>query len=129
MSSAVLSASRGSVARPPAITWAVWIIVVSNIVSYLVFLLPGSDEIPVPVIIFGIVVSAATFVFSWWTWNLKRWAAITLTVITFLNMLSSLPGIAAWPSTAIGVSIIIGIPLTLVPIWLLWHPTSRHAYR
>jgi hypothetical protein len=27
------------------------------------------------------------------------------------------------------VSIIIGIPLTLVPIWLLWHPTSRHAYR
>ena len=129
MSSAVLSAHHGASSRPSHVAWAVWIVVVTNIASYLTFFLPGADEIPVPVIVFGAVVSAVTFALCWWTWNLKRWAVIALTVVTLLNMLSSLPGIIAWPSNAIGIAIIVGIPLTLLPIWMLWHQASRRAYQ
>lgn len=129
MSSAILSAPRSQGARPGTVTWAVWIAVATNLLSYLVFLLPGADDIPVPIIVFGMAVSAVTIALCWWTWSLKRWAAIALTVVSLLNMLSSLPGILDWPSNAIGIAIIIGIPLTLVPIWLLWHPASRRAYR
>jgi len=129
MSSVAFSASSSASARPPTIVWAVAITLVTTILGFGSFLLPGAEKIPGAVIVFAVVIGVVTVALCWWLWNCRRWAAIALTVIGILNMLSSLPGLIEPPSAALVAVIIAGIPLTLAPVWLMWHPTARKAYR
>ncbi len=115
--------------RPQTIAWATWITAFTSIVGLGLFFLPGSDDIPAGAIVIGLIATAVTLAGCWWLWNCKRWAAILITVISVLNLLTSLPGLIDPPSNAIAVALIIGIPLTILPIWLMWHPASRKAYR
>ncbi len=126
-----ISASTGSFApqRPATVTWALVLILGLSILGLGAFLLPGADKIPAGAIVIGVATTVLTLVLSWFAWQLRRWAVIGLTVINGLNMLSSIPGLFDPPSDALMAVIIAGIPLTLIPLWLLWHPESRKAYR
>jgi hypothetical protein len=116
--------------RPPAILWAVAITVVVNIASAVLFVLPlpGNEDIPTGAVIFGVALSAVTVVLCYWLWQEKKWAAIAITIITLLNMLTGIPALLDPPSGTLVAIILAGVPLTLIPIWLMWHPTARRAY-
>ncbi|OAI43251.1 hypothetical protein AYO38_10895 [bacterium SCGC AG-212-C10] len=131
MTAQAIGSSRGATERPPAITWAVIITVVSNIVLTGLFLfpLPGADKVPAAAIVVGSVMTVITLALCWWIWNLKKRVAITFTIVTLLNLISSFPAFFDPPGAVIIAIIIVSIPATLIPIWLLWHPTARRAYR
>ena len=129
MSSVSLPHPSVSQGRPQTIAWATGLTVIFTIIGLGIFFLPGSEDIPAGAIVVGAVAAAITLAACWWLWNCKRWAAILVTVISVLNLLTSLPGLFDPPSNAIAAAIIIGIPVTLIPVWLLWHPASRKAYR
>ena len=129
MSSIAGSASARSAAHPPTITWAIVLTIVGNLAGFAVVLLPGADEIPAGAIVIGIVAAVISIALCWPVWQGRRWAAITLTVITVLNGVTSLPGLLDPPSGAIVGVIIAGIVLTAAICWLLWHPDSRATYR
>ena len=103
--------------------------VATNVLGFGAFLLPGMEDIPIGAVIVGTVIAAVVLSLSWWVWQRRKWAAITVTVVSLLNMLSSFPGLIERPNAWVVGVIIAGIPLTLVPLWLLWHPDSRRAYR
>jgi hypothetical protein len=126
--SALASSAPRALARPATIVAAIAVTIFSNSAGFIGFVLPGSDDIPTAAIILGSVVAVVSLLLCWPLWNGKRWAAITLTVITGLNTLSSVPGLFA-STVAIGVFVGIGIVLTAIQIWLTWHPESRRFYR
>ncbi len=129
MSSISASTAAFAPQRPATVTWALIIIVTVSILGLGFFFLPGADEIPAGAIAIGVASTVLTLALSWFAWQLRRWAVIGLTVINVLNLLSSIPGLFDPPSGAIMAALIVGIPLTAIPLWLLWHPESRKAYR
>lgn len=126
-----MSTTTGAFApkRPATLTWAIYLIVGFSILGLGFFFLPGADEIPAGAIVIGVVSTVLTVFLSWFAWQLKRWAVIGLTVINVLNLLSSIPGLFNPPSDAIMAALILSLPITAIPLWLLWHPESRKAYR
>jgi hypothetical protein len=129
MASSTLSGSSPVVERPLTVMWAVFLVVATNVMFNVTFFVPGADDIPVAAIVVGTALSVVTIAFCWPLWQCKRWGAIAVTVISVLNMLTALPGLADPPSGTVAVIIIAAIPATLIPVWLIWHPASREAYR
>lgn len=128
MSSIARSTPRSD-SHPATVTWAIVLTIVGNLASFAVVLLPGADEIPAGAIVIGVAASLISIALCWPLWRGKRWAALTLTVITVLNTLTSLPGLLEPPSGAIVGVIVVGIAFTAAICWLLWHPDSRATYR
>lgn len=130
MSSVGISPARQALERPVTVLWAVVIIAGCNVLSIVASFLPlkGNDDIPVAAIVVGTAFSLFTVAVCWWLWRCKRWAAIVVTVVGILNMLTALPGLGDPPSGTIEIIILASIPLTLLPLWLVWHPESRSAY-
>ncbi|MGD9793435.1 MAG: hypothetical protein AB7V43_08120 [Acidimicrobiia bacterium] len=91
-------------------------VVINVLTAPLFFVLPGADEAPTGAIIFGFVVTAAAAVGAWGLWQGRRWGWRTTFIATLLNVLSSAPAIAAWPSAWVGVTCAV---LTVVGIALL----------
>lgn len=84
----------------------------------LFFVLPGSDEAPIGAIVFGVVLAAVAAAGAWGLAQGRRWGWRTTFVATLLNVLSSAPAIAAWPSAWVGVTAaiftVLGIGLLVV---------------
>lgn len=127
--SAVAPSSPRSADRPRTITWAVIVNVVGGLAFLGAFALPGADDIPAAVIVFGFVTTAVLVALAWPLWNGRRWAAIILTVVWIVNVSSALPGLFDPPSEALRAAIVGGILVAAVLCWLLWHPDSRRFYR
>ncbi|MCZ2111570.1 MAG: hypothetical protein LC118_18755 [Dehalococcoidia bacterium] len=130
MTSSAIAATKPAIHRPPQLTWAVAILVITNIAFIAQSFIPldGEDEIPVAAIVVSVIISILTFALCWPLWNAKYWAAIATTIVTALNALSGIPGLFDPPSGIIVAMILAGIPAGLIPIWLIWHPRSRQAY-
>lgn len=129
MSSVSIPQQSASPGRPQTIAWATWITAAAAILGLGFFFLPGSEDIPAGAVVIGIVATVLTLAGCWWLWKCKRWAAVLVTAIMVLNLLTSLPGLLDPPSNAIAAALVVNIPVTLLPIWLMWHPASRKAYR
>lgn len=126
---AAASSLSSRVERPATIVWAVGIVLVTSLVNFVIPLLPHTGGIPTAAIVFGDITSAITIVLCLPLWQCKRWGAIVVTAVTGLNMLTAFPGLLDPPSGTVVAIILASIPLTIVPIWLMWHPDSRRAYR
>ena len=79
-------------------------IVINVLTAPLFFVLPGADEAPIGAIIFGFVVAAVGALGAWGLLQGRRWGWRTTFIATLLNVLSSAPAIAAWPSAWVGVT-------------------------
>ncbi|HET7035207.1 MAG TPA: hypothetical protein VFI42_05935 [Thermomicrobiaceae bacterium] len=127
MSTIATSATRA--ARPATVTAAV-VLTVFGIVASLPFnLAPGADDIPAAVIAIGLVFSALTLVGAWGLWRLRRWGAITVAVLTLLNVISAIPGFIEPPSGWILAELIALTPLALASVVLIALPATRRALR
>lgn len=127
--SAAASSLSSPIARPATIAWAAAIVVVGNLANFFIPLLPNTGDIPGAALVVGDIASAVTIVLCLPLWQCRRWGAIAVTVITVLNTLSAAPGLLDPPSGTVVAIILATIPLAIVPIWLMWHPDSRRAYR
>lgn len=126
----VVTAPRSTqVHRPSAVTAAVVLTAITALATFPMMALPGSDEIPTEAIVIGIVASVAMLVGAWGLWQLRRWGAVLTFILTFLNVLASIPAFFEAPSDWIVAAAAIGIPVSLVVLVLIALPTSRRAYR
>ncbi|MEO9254364.1 MAG: hypothetical protein ABI305_02405 [Tepidiformaceae bacterium] len=126
---AAASSLSSRVERPATIVWAVAIIVVGNLANFFIPLLPNTGDIPGAALVVGDIASVITILLCLPLWQCRKWGAIAVTVITILNTLTAAPGLLDPPSGTVVAIILTTIPLAIVPIWLIWHPSSRRAYR
>ena len=108
------------------LTWAVIGTLVLNVFSVpLFFVLPSDEDVPTGAIVLGFVLAAFGAVGAYGLWKQHRWGWRTTFWVTVLNVVTSLPAIAAWPSAAIGITVIIAIVLGVVEIVVLRRPDVR----
>ena len=93
------------------------------------FFLPGYDEVPVGVQVFSVAGALFVLAGAWGLWNLRRWGAILVFVVTLLNTLSALPGLGDPPSGWILAGLLIAVPLGVAILVLIALPSSRRLYR
>ncbi len=77
----------------------------------------------------GLVVALVSVVAAYSMWNLHRWGAILLFVVTLLDTLTALPGLFSPPNNWILAELIVGVPLSVVVLVLIALPSSRRAYQ
>jgi uncharacterized membrane protein (DUF2068 family) len=116
-------------ARPMPVTIAVILSVLNVIGNFAGFALPtGGADVPVIVVVSSIVLGVAGIPAAIGLWMLRRWGYILTLVVTALNVLASIPGIPAGPTTAIKVfSAVFGV-ISVAIIVLVLRPESRRAY-
>lgn len=115
--------------RPSIVTIAALLAVGIQVASIPFFFAPGADAIPGFVIVIGAVIGVLTLFGAWGMWNLQRWGAILVLVLTGLNTLSAVPGLFDPPSGWILIELGIFIPLGVVDMILIALPASWRAYR
>jgi hypothetical protein len=113
----------------PSIRWAVAGSFLVNVVGMLAIFLPGGDDAPAGVIVMGFVFAAIALVGAWGLAQGRRWGARTTLVVTVVNALMSIPGVFVWPSTAIGIAIIVGLVVSVGVVVLLRRPDVRAELR
>ena len=126
---ATITTSTARTSRPATVTAAVALTAFSTIGSLPLLFAPGADEIPGAVVVFGLVAGIASLAGAWGMWNLRRWGAILVFILTLLNTLSALPGLIDPPSGWLLAAILIGVPIGVATLVLVAHPASRRAYR
>lgn len=110
--------------------WAVAGTLLVNVVGVVpFFFLPGADEAPAAAVVIGLVLAAVALAGAWGLWQGRRWGSRVTVTVTALNLLSSAPAIAAWPSAAVGVTVIIGVAISVVLLALLRRPGLRAELR
>ena len=124
-----VATAPAAIDRPGAIGAAVILSVISALATVPFFFLPGYDEVPVGVVVFSVVGAALTLLGAWGLWNLRRWAAILVFVLTLLGTLSALPGLGDPPSGWILAALLVMIPLGIAIMVLIVLPSSRRVYR
>jgi len=125
-----ISATQGVQAnRPTAIGVAVAITVFTALATFPSFLLPGADEVPTPVIVISVIGCLVQIYGAWGLWQLRRWGAILTFVLTFLNVLLTVPAITEAPSGWLVAFAVISIPISIVALVLIALPSSRRVYR
>jgi hypothetical protein len=124
-----IAARDAGLARPWTVIAAVVITVAMQIASISLFFVPGSEEAPAAAVVISIVGGLLLLVGAWGLWNLRRWGARLVFVLTLLSALASIPALFAAPSGWILASAIVGVPLSLAVLVLIAHPASRRVYR
>ena len=103
--------------------WAVIGSLIVNVVGALViFILPGTDDVPGAAKVASVVFAALALLGAYGLMKHMRWGWWVTLIVTVINVLSSIPGIFDWPSTSVGVAIIVGVVLGIgVVVLLLRH--------
>ncbi|MGA7670391.1 MAG: hypothetical protein WBW04_08200 [Nitrolancea sp.] len=115
-------------ARPGAVAWEAGLAVALQIMYVVFGFIPGAD-FPGIAIVIGLVVALLTVVAAYGMWNLHRWGAILLFVVTLLDTLTALPGLFFPPNNWVLAELIVGVPLSVVVLVLVALPSSRRAYK
>ncbi len=115
--------------RPETVRWAVVLNIIAMLVGLAAFVAPGSDDIPGVVIGIAIDFNILTLICLWGLWNLHRWGAIGAFILTALNTLSALPGLADPPSGWVLAILVVVIPMSVASLILIAHRSSRAAYQ
>ncbi len=110
------------------VAWAALLAVGIQIGSIPFSFTPGAD-IPGFAIVIGMVVLVLTVLAAWGMWNLRRWGAILMFVVTLLNTLTAIPGFFMPPNNWILAELVVGVPLSVVVLVLIALPSARRAYR
>jgi hypothetical protein len=114
--------------RPSSVSWAALLAVGIEIGSIPFGFTPGAD-MPGFAVVIGIVVTLLTIVAAWGMWNLRRWGAIVMFVVTLLDTITAIPGLFMPPNDWILAELIIGVPLSVAVLVLIALPASRRAFR
>ena len=129
VSDAAAQSSSTGPERPSTVTWAVMILVGFNLASWGLVLLLGRNSIPAGTVALGLTTGAQVVLLSWGLWFLQRWAALIVSAVAGPNLLVFLAGVLSRPNRwSVGL-FVVAVPMTLLPILLIWHPASRRAYR
>ena len=127
MSRAVSASS--AVVRPPAVAIATVLMVVLSIANFAVPLIPGAnDDVPTAAIIVGIILGLVGLPAAYGLWRCRRWAMIATIVISAVNFLSSVPGVAFGPNTVAIVMSIIAAVVSAATIVLVLMRDARASY-
>ncbi|HEY3831429.1 MAG TPA: hypothetical protein VGO03_04000 [Acidimicrobiia bacterium] len=81
--------------------------IIVNVGSLVMFAFPGAGAIPSGAEASAYVCAVLALVGAYGVAKHKRWGWWTTLVITAFNVLTSVPGLAAWPSLSIGIGIVI----------------------
>ena len=81
------------------------------------FFLPGAEETPGAVIVIG-TIAVLALLGAWGLWNLRRWGAILIFVLTLLDLLTSIPGLFASDSGWVVGAIIAFAPISIATLVL-----------
>lgn len=119
------TADLSTTTRRPRRDAALASLVINVLTVPLFFLLPGADEAPVGAIVFAVALGAVAAAGAWGLANDRRWGWRTTFVATLLNVLSSAPAIAAWPSAWVGVTAAIFTVLGIALLVYLRRPEVR----
>ena len=127
MSRAVSASS--AVVRPLSVVIATVLMVVLSIANIVIFLIPGAnDDVPTAAIVIGIVLGLVGFPAAVGLWRCRRWAMIATIVISVLNFLSAVPGVAFGPNTVAIVLSVFGALVSAATIVLVLTRDARASY-
>ncbi len=84
--------------RSATLTAAVALAVAIQVLGIPFNFVPGSDDVPTFAIVISIVASVLALIGCWGMWNLRKWGAILVLVLTTLSTLLLIPRVAgSWP--------------------------------
>ncbi len=115
--------------RPSTLTAAVALAVAIQLAGIPFNFVPGSEDAPAFAVIISIVASVLILVGCWSMWNLHKWGAILVLVLTVLTTLAAIPGFFDPPSGWILAAVIILVPLSLIDIVLIALPQTWRSLR
>jgi hypothetical protein len=103
---------------------------VGGIIFGISALLSGADAEgpPMFILVTTLTIGVLGLVSAWGVWQGKRWGMISTIVLRLLDSLGAAPAIVFAPTTALMMSAIVGIALSVVVIVLLLLPASRRAF-
>lgn len=115
--------------RPTAMSVAAALFALFNVLSVATAFIPAfSNGVPGVVVYGTAVLGLVGLVAAYGLWTLKKWGVWVTIVLSLLNALAAVPGIAFAPTTLLFVSAIVGVVGYALIIVLVMMPTSRRAY-
>ena len=121
--------ASSTVVRPTTVTIATVLTVIVAVANIAFMVVPGaSDDVPMAVVVIGLLLGIAGLPAAYGLWRCRRWAMIATVVISAINFLASAPGIVAGPSGfAIGAAVV-GTILSAATIVLVLMRDARASY-
>jgi hypothetical protein len=118
-----------TVVRPPAVAIATVLMVILAVANIALIVIPGaSDDIPMLALIGGLILGIVALPASVGLWRCRRWGMIATVVISVLNFVSSVPGIALGSSAFAIVSSVILTVVSAATIMLALARDARASY-
>ncbi len=111
--------------RPAVLTAAALLLVLTSLLGLATPLLVG---VPLPVVVFSVVVGLVGLVAVYGLWKAKRWGMIVAIIISVLNALSASPGLLVQPNLPATIGAGVAVALSVLIIVLTILPSARQAY-
>jgi uncharacterized membrane protein (DUF2068 family) len=94
--------------------------IIVNVLTLALFALPGNGDVPGAAKVLAVLCGALALVGAYGLVRRARWGWWITLIVTGFNLLSSVPGIFAWPSTSLGIAIIVSSVAGIAVIVLLF---------
>ena len=111
--------------RPGVLTAAA---ILLGLISFSSFATPLLDGPPLPVKVLAVVTGLIGLLAAYGLWKAKRWGMIVAIIVSALNALSAVPGLAFQPNLPATIAAGVGIAISVLIIVLAALPSARQAY-
>ena len=97
-----------------------------NVLTLVLFALPGANNIPSGAKAVAVFLAVLAVAGAYGLVQRERWGWWITLVVTVFNVVTSVPGLFDWPSTAVGIAIIVCTIAGVGVIVLLFRRDVRH---